>query len=483
MPQAEKSSLSPSLARIGAAARATPQPPAAPRAAFPSRSHAGAIRQVLEAIDRREPLIVAIGGPGSGKTTLCLALRQHADDHVFVTTVFDPRLTPTQLLTRLLRDWGVISEHEGGVLRDDRERLQSAAGRFLVSLTSIGARCVVVIDDAEQLPSETLEQLDAMVHLPDDASACLRLVLVGRASLETQLKRSKLKAVTAGKVLPQARLVGLEAAEIVPYVQHRQRAHVGGPSGGREPDVSARLDARAVARILEQTGGVPALVDDAVSRVLDDSVPLEPDATTGFGETWSWPRLLLVPAFAALLLGVGISLWWRSSRPGSSLAPPPTAEPLSARTRTQEPTPRPTAAASPEAAAPQPASLSSAEPTGTAAPSPSVAPEAIAARTDPEPASRPREAAAIGTTGQPAPGARGYRLIVASFRVRENAEAAVAALTALRIAPDIATITDERWHRVVVGPFQTLGEVGAAQQALAEAGYTDTVVSETPTAR
>lgn len=493
MPPTKKSSVSPSFDRSRRASWASPQPHAAQKA-FPSRSHVAALDQLVAAIRRGERIVVATGAPGAGKTTLCLALRQESDELTFVTTVFDPRLKPEQLLARMLRDFGLITESQAQATQPgDRQALASAVSRFLASLRLLGARAVVVVDDAEQVSVDTLEELRHLSEPSEGEPSRLRLVLIGRAPVDSLLKREF--QTLDREVTTRVRLSALGPDEILPYALHRQRDRRGVlGEGGDTADqaLTARLTAPVVSRIYEQTGGIPSLVNDLVGAALDTtddvedahgtqtpstSVPSESPAASGRG--------FLASVVALVTIGLAVGGWWWTRGPvvpaeraaaqmrDPGLSGSPVAVADRAVTIPADPSnaDRPVRAVEVEGSArsqldtPAPAFT---EQVAAAAGSPAVAPP----ETETAPIERP-----IGTTGQPSSATGAYRITVASFRSPENAAEAVAMLKALNLAPDIVVVEQERWHRVFAGPFETREDAAAAQRMLAGAGFPDTLVN------
>ena len=475
--------------------------------AFPSRSHVMAMEQIGAALQRGERFVVATGAPGAGKTTLCLALRQVADDRTFVATLFDPRVKPEQLAGGVLRELGLIAHSQVSSTDADRESLLTTATRFFSSLRLLGARAVVVIDDAEQLSTEAVIELGKLSEAPEGEPTPVSFVLVGRASVDTVLKRSELQVIDRA-VTTRVRLTALTPDEVLPYVLHRRsaRADLGAASASDVDLATTRmLTPTVIERMCEQTGGIPSLVNDQVAQLLDarfidegrtmatDTGHAVPVTTT------SWTSRLLVPALIAVTVGVGLAIWSRSGRGNSPTTP------VAARTQTPVSPDRPTAPRS--TSAPVVAPVSSVSPPATpahtaasaspqaspsiAVPVPSVAepaPEVAAAaerrsneRRDSSsteaPAAQARTEQPIGTAGQALRPTGGYRITVASFLSPERAVDAVATIKALQLGSDVVILREGKWHRVVAGPFQVLDQAQAAQRSLALTDFPDTVLS------
>jgi len=487
LPNTQKSPWPPSLDRPHRASSGSDTSTTKPPQAFPSRSHALALDQILAALDRGEPFIVATGAPGAGKTTLCLSLRQQTDDRTFVTTVFDPRVKPGRMLANLLRDFGLMTEAQASAAQEaDRDALAAAARRFLASLRLLGARAIAIVDDAEQLPAEVLLELYRLSTASTTEPSSLRIVLVGRASLDTVLKRSELANINR-TISTRVRLTALGTEEMLPYVLHRRRSRLADQPNvilPSEETIAARLTPDAIERVWDRTGGIPALVNDAVTRLLDrpeehpDSAPDlgSPVPTVASRRGWDWH----MPAAAVVVaIGVAIAMWRGSPAPG------PTGQRSRAVTRPAPAIPVAVPAATPPAAAaptPVPPSEASAQPTPPVQEA-SPEPTAVSVRRAPEPATThppPSEVRGssqpVGTSGGATRGDRMYRITVASFRSADNAADAVQILKAAAVAPEVLTVSQDGWHKVIVGPFDTLDETTTAQRALEAAGFPNTLV-------
>jgi type II secretory pathway predicted ATPase ExeA len=133
-----------------------------PRFFFGKSSHGAAFNTLVSGIRRREGILVLTGEVGTGKTMLCRAVLQALDRKTFAAFVPDPCLSPEDLLKKLLVDFGVVTVDE---LRSGRMRTASRTDlsyplyEFLASLQPLHAFAVVIIDEAQNLPPQTLEEI------------------------------------------------------------------------------------------------------------------------------------------------------------------------------------------------------------------------------------------------------------------------------------------------------------------------------------
>ena len=162
-----------------------------PRFLYKSRIHGPAFDELRAGIRRREGLIVLTGEPGTGKTTLCRSVLKALDRKTFCTIVPDPFVSREDLLKILLLDFGVVSVEElkGGRLNAaSRPELSYPLYEFLKSLVPLQAYAVLIIDEAQNLSSQLLEEIRILADL-EGPEKLLQLVLVGQPELARQAER------------------------------------------------------------------------------------------------------------------------------------------------------------------------------------------------------------------------------------------------------------------------------------------------------
>jgi hypothetical protein len=190
------------------AAHADAAPSAAGVAPAPSIESTSQVREPFELA--RSELLAAIragGGPalltgpaGVGKTTLCRALIQDLDSRTVASVVSGAPQSFDDLLKTMLVNFGVMTTETSAAAHAAQSMLMSTLDCFLESLVVLRARAVVFIDDAHKIPAGALAELEAL-RAPGSASArVLQLVLVGRPSLRSVLKRADLNGLDASIV-------------------------------------------------------------------------------------------------------------------------------------------------------------------------------------------------------------------------------------------------------------------------------------------
>ena len=231
-----------------------------PRYFYRSPCHANALELVQHGGRKAHGLTVITGTSGTGKTTTCRTILESLDRKAFTSLVLNPYVSEEDLLLLILQDFGVISREEIklGLLSGVRTgELQRTLEDFLKTLTSLGARALLIVDEAQKLPVRVLEQVKRLSRLAEDVP--LQVVLVGQLSLTDSLRAPDLRPLDQ-RVAIRYRLRPLTVSETASYVKHRLRV-----AGG---DSSIVFTPKALQRVHGATGGNPRLINLVCDRAL-----------------------------------------------------------------------------------------------------------------------------------------------------------------------------------------------------------------------
>src|SRR5262249_6474561 len=121
------------------------------------RWYSAALKQVAEARWKKERLTIISGAPGVGKTTLCHQLADRNGTRTLVVLLAPPPVTVNELLRAIAAAIGVLSKNAAAATDIADDALRHAVRDFLTSLSSIGADCLTIVDDAHRLPPEATE--------------------------------------------------------------------------------------------------------------------------------------------------------------------------------------------------------------------------------------------------------------------------------------------------------------------------------------
>jgi general secretion pathway protein A len=232
-----------------------------PRFLYLSQSHHAAIRRILQALRRREPFIVLSGDIGTGKTTLCRALLEQLDKTAFASLILNPFVSIDDLLRQMLVDYGVVSRE---ALQSDRfvhatrQELVHALHEFLVTLAPLRGNAIVILDEAQHLKPEVLEELRVVTGMHSDARL-LQVVLVGQPGLLDLLAAADMRQLDQ-RISLKAMLQPLDREDVEHYISHRLT--VAGES------VSVVFEKAAIRRLHSVSGGVPRVINLLCDRAL-----------------------------------------------------------------------------------------------------------------------------------------------------------------------------------------------------------------------
>ncbi len=238
----------------------TPDPD--PRFLYLGPSHDEALTFLRQSIGRKDGFVVLTGDAGTGKTTLCRALVERLDATTVASLVPSPSLTIEELVREMLLGFGLISPEglrHGSVAPASRQELVSSLHHFLRSLVPIKGSGVLIIDEAQHLSSQLLDQIHA-IAMPEGSDArLLQVVLSGEPALLDRLAQEDVRELNQ-RIPIRATVKPLGREEVDGYVAHR--LSVAGGSGA-PAFAPAALDG-----VHRQSGGVPRVVNLLCDRAL-----------------------------------------------------------------------------------------------------------------------------------------------------------------------------------------------------------------------
>ncbi len=376
-----------------------------PRYLFMSERHREALAHLLYGLRGGGGFVLLTGEIGAGKTTVCRCFLEQIPKRCNYAYIFNPKLTVQELLVSICEEFHVPYEHEGPGLPTVKDYVD-ALNDFLLKMHAVGQSNVLVIDEAQNLSADVLEQLRLLTNLETNERKLLQIILIGQPELRTMLARPELEQL-AQRVIARYHLDALSEAETVQYVRHRLA--VAGRTGPLPFDREARP------RIHELSRGVPRRINLLCDRALlgayaegksrVDRATVDKAASEVFDEEKSVPLYARLPRTAVLALGVvagaalvGVATLAMHSTGGAGAADPSAAGKAAAASSA-------TAAATPASAvksaagALAPASAPGSVPASPSLAQPSAAPPASASSSPASKASpkAPAAATAAGT--------------------------------------------------------------------------------------
>jgi len=219
---------------------------------FESSSHKEAINILLYGINERKGIILITGEVGSGKTTLCKALLNRLPKDTKTSVIFNPYFSDIQLLKAIVEDFGIQVE------KKNRLDIIKKLNEFLLDINQRGLNAVLIIDEAQNLKPNQLEQIRLLSNLETTNYKLLQIVLVGQPELLEKLKQFNLRQIYQ-RIFVKYNLMPLKEEELESYIKFRLEK--AGSSDIKILPESYRL-------IYEFSSGIPRLINMLCDRAL-----------------------------------------------------------------------------------------------------------------------------------------------------------------------------------------------------------------------
>ena len=224
-----------------------------PRFLFLSKTHEEALAHLRYGLEQRVGFIAVTGEVGTGKTTLLRTLFNSLDEQRFkLALIFNPCLTPSGLMQAIVKEFGVRTK------RRTVPALIDELNVFLLEENRAGRTPVLVIDEAQNLAPEVLEQVRLISNLETERDKLIQIVLVGQPELDLLLERRELRQL-AQRIVVRSRLQPLDQFETGAYVESRLRV-----AGANR----TLFDEAALAAVYRHTDGFPRLINILCDRAL-----------------------------------------------------------------------------------------------------------------------------------------------------------------------------------------------------------------------
>jgi general secretion pathway protein A len=225
-----------------------------PRYLFLSEQHREALAHLLYGIGDHGGFVVLTGEVGTGKTTVCRCLLQQIPDHIDIAVIVNPKLDSQELLQTICDELGVAVAEE----RPTGKQLIDALNTFLLATHARGRNAILIIDEAQNIAIDVLEQLRLLTNLETNERKLLQLILLGQPELNTLLAKPSLRQL-AQRITARYHLRPLARNEAAQYIEHRlaiagYRGHLFAP--------------KAVALMYRYSKGIPRLINLLADRAL-----------------------------------------------------------------------------------------------------------------------------------------------------------------------------------------------------------------------
>ena len=224
-----------------------------PRYLYLSDKHREALAHLIYGVGDQGGFVVLTGEVGTGKTTICRCLLQQVPDNADIAFIINPKQSSNQLLQSIFTDLGV--DHQPGMTTKE---LIDQLNHYLLDAHARGRNTILIIDEAQNLSEDVLEQLRLLTNLETNEKKLLQLVLLGQPELNTILEQASMRQL-AQRVTARYHLNPLSKAEVADYVQHRLAV------AGTQSDL---FSTAALNLIFKLSGGIPRIINLICDRSL-----------------------------------------------------------------------------------------------------------------------------------------------------------------------------------------------------------------------
>lgn len=215
---------------------------------YQSAGHSDALNTLILHLKNGEGFIKVTGNVGSGKTLLCRMLLENLGDDFYTAYIPNPDIESVTLRKHLAKELGIPEENFS-----DQHALLTAINERLMELHRTAKKVVLVVDEAQALPTESLETLRLLTNLETPSSKLLQIVLFGQSELDARLKQGSLRQLKQ-RIGFSNQLPLMKYSELAAYVNHRLQ--VAGFSANKPLFTHA-----ALWLLFHKSHGVPRLIN------------------------------------------------------------------------------------------------------------------------------------------------------------------------------------------------------------------------------
>lgn len=279
-----------------------------PRYLFLSERHAEALAHLLYGITEAGGFIQLTGEVGTGKTTVVRSLLERMPGHADVAVILNPQLTPLQFVLTICEELGIFMRDEDVASIKD---LVDVLNKRLLDAHAKGRRSVVIVDEAQNLTPQTLEQVRLLTNLETSSQKLLQIILIGQPELRELLGRTELRQL-AQRITGRYHLAPLSKAETAAYVAHRLK--IAGATG----EIFTPAALRTVHALSQ---GIPRIINVICDRALLGAFTQETHhigpalVRHAAGEVYGrrlvlpWMKALMLACIGIAAIGLAFGLW------------------------------------------------------------------------------------------------------------------------------------------------------------------------------
>ncbi|MEO8718079.1 MAG: AAA family ATPase [Burkholderiales bacterium] len=225
-----------------------------PRYLYLSQRHQEALAHLLYGVNGDGGFVLLTGEVGAGKTTVCRCLLQQIPASCDVAYIFNPKLTVEELLSTICVEFRIACAPGNSSIKVFIDCINA----YLLEAHAKGRHTVLIIDEAQNLSTDVLEQMRLLTNLETDQRKLLQIILIGQPELAASLARPELRQLNQ-RIVARYHLGPLSKPEVAAYVWHRLEV-----AGAKRQLIPARL----MGRLYRLSGGVPRVINVLCDRAL-----------------------------------------------------------------------------------------------------------------------------------------------------------------------------------------------------------------------
>ena len=225
-----------------------------PRFLYMSARHREALAHLLYGLGESGVFVQLTGEVGTGKTTICRCLLEQVPENVDIALVLNPKVTSTELIATVCDELGIEYPADNTSIKS----LTDVLNRYLLDAYARGRRTVLIIDEAQNLSADVLEQVRLLTNLETSTQKLLQVILIGQPELRTLLARDDMRQLSQ-RVTARYHLDPISRDEADAYIKHRLQ--ICGTT-------QTLFNKRAIDRIQQLSGGIPRLINVLCDRSL-----------------------------------------------------------------------------------------------------------------------------------------------------------------------------------------------------------------------
>jgi len=225
-----------------------------PRYLYMSEQHREALAHLVYGFNSSGGFVLLTGDVGTGKTTICRCLLEQIPENAAIAFIFNPKLTVEELLATICDEFGIKYSKDSSSIKNFVDLINA----FLLETHSKEFKAILIIDEAQNLSSDVLEQLRLLTNLETNQHKLLHVILLGQPELGTKLSEPDLSQLSQ-RIIARYHLGPLSRKDIGAYVNHRLNV-----AGFHKQLFSDS----AINKLYHFTGGVPRLINVICDRAL-----------------------------------------------------------------------------------------------------------------------------------------------------------------------------------------------------------------------